>query len=249
MIGKEHTPVLRTTVNALMKIDESLAQANPDTLIFITSHLVTATPAIAFNICPTYETNFEEYGDYATKITVPGDPAFAQQLKQPFDTDRQTVPIVVVSRPVLDHGISTPLSYLRVRSSVHLVPIGDSLTTHGQELAVGAKLRTYLLQTHRRVALLASANLSHRLSSTSPAGYSPKAKAFDRRVLTLITHHQPTALARIRTSTLAEVQACGLGPILMLFGLLAGTDLKPELLAYESPFGIGHPTLLFAFQA
>lgn len=244
-IGSEHAGALRVTTKALETITAALAAARPDTLICLTSHAATAAEAVTFNIRPTYQMNFEEFGEYSTRATVAGDPGFAHHLKRRFDSERPSTPVVVTSQEILDYGVTIPLFYfLRTLPTLRVIPIGDTLRTYRQQLRIGHRLRRPIYQEHRRVAVVASANLSHRLNELSPAGVSPKAKAFDRRVLEAIAKNRPSSLTRFRPETLAEVQECGLRPILLLFGILEGTAITPELLSYEGPFGIGHAAVL-----
>lgn len=244
-IGKEHATALQRTISSLMRIDEALVASGADTLICITSHISLDKPALIFNSCQSYDANFEAFGEYGLRFTVAGDPAFTHRLKQPFDTERDAVSVVVTSRSSLDYTISTPLYFFKGKSTLGLIPIGDTLPINVRQLGLGERLRTYLLQTHRRVAVIASGNLSHRLNARSPAGFSPRARAFDRRVLSLIKNRQSLGLTRFRAETIADVRECALGPILLLFGLLSVSQYTPEVLSYESPFGIGHATILF----
>lgn len=244
-IGKENLTVMQKTVASLMAVDEALAGSGADTLLCLTAHLRVDQPALVFNSCQRYEANFEEFGEYALRFSLAGDPAFTHRLKQPFDTEREATPVIVTSRPTLDYATSTPLYYFRDKASLRLVPIGDTLPIGVQHLHLAARLRTHLLQTHRRVAVIASGNLSHRLSARSPAGYSPRARAFDQRVLSCLESQQPLALTRWRAETITEVRECALRPILFLLGLLGTSRYSSEVLSYESPFGIGHATVLF----
>jgi AmmeMemoRadiSam system protein B len=204
----------------------------------------TPRASFVFNIQPAYHVSFAAFGDYGTTLTVAGDPVFAHYLKRRFDTIRDEFPVAVVSVDQLDYSLGVPLHYLLApQPQLKVVPIGDTTDDHRLPFRFGQRLRRSIYQERQRVAVVASANLSHRLSSQSPAGYSPKAKAFDRRVIKAILERRPEALARLRPDTTAEVQACGLRALLLLFGILDGLAYQPEVIAYEHPFGIGLPTV------
>lgn len=245
-IGKDNAARLTATADALRDVGLELGRTEPDTVVVVTSHAEVPSSIIAFNLRPTYRLDLEAFGEYGTRVAVTGDPLLGYRLKQRFDAERPTIPIAVTSRERLDYGVAIPLLTLYpngVRPAV--LPVGNSLGTTVQSFEIGGRLRTVLLQDQRRVAIIASANLSHRLSEDSPAGYSTQAKAFDARVLRAITQKNPMALVRFRRETLDDVRECGLGPLLLLHGLLGSMRYDPEILSYEHPFGIGYATALF----
>jgi aromatic ring-opening dioxygenase LigB subunit len=244
-VGKDNLAALAATAEALRTVAAELKATKPDTLVCLSSHLEAPRPAFTFNIQPTYRISFAAFGDYGTNLSVAGDPVFAHYLKRRFDTKRDEFPVAVVSVTELDYSLGVPLSYLLApQPQLKVVPLGDTTESHRLQFRFGQRLRRSIYQERQRVAVVASANLSHRLSEHSPAGYSPKAKSFDRRVLKAIVEGRPEALARLRTSTVAEVQACGLKAMLLLGGILDELAYRPEVIAYEHPFGIGLPTIV-----
>ena len=243
-IGKENFKALSATVNSLKTITKRLSAARPETIVCLSNHANNSKGVVVFNIQPQYEMSFEEYGEYGINFTIPGDPVIAYHLKQRFDTLRLVHPVVVVSQKKLDSSLNSPLFYLlKGLPQARVIPIGDTIEEGRSEFIIGERLRRPIYQERRRIAVIVSANLSHCLSSNSPAGYSPKAKDYDERVLKAISKKHPLALQRFKPETLSEVRECGLRPLLMLFGILQDTVYEPEILSYESPFGIGYAAI------
>jgi aromatic ring-opening dioxygenase LigB subunit len=243
-IGKENFKELVSTANSLKTISKRLADVRPETIVCLSNHAINSVGAVVINIQPQYEMNFEEYGEYGMNSTIPGDPVMAYHLKQRFDTLRLVHPVVVISQKKLDSSLNSPLFYLlKGLPQTGVIPIGDTIEEGRSEFIIGERLRRPIYQERRRIAVIVSANLSHRLSPDSPAGYSPKAKDYDERVLKAISKKHPLSLQRFKPETISEVQECGLRPLLMLFGILQDTVYEPEILSYESPFGIGYAVI------
>lgn len=237
---------LNQTLEAIKTLTARLHEARPDVLIILTPHLTTTDEALAINLSTSYRIQFSEFGEYTTTLSATGDTLLAYRLKQLFDAERPATSITTITDERLDYGASVPLFFLlREQVTLPVIVIGDTLPTLHSQLAIGQQMGQALAQESKRVAIVASANLSHRLNQKSPAGFSPKAATFDRRVLEAIRHGEVQALARFRQETLQEVQECGLRSILLLCGILDRHVWQPEILSYEHPFGIGHVAIQF----
>lgn len=246
-IGKENTDTLAKTIEAMQAVTKQLIAAKPETIIILSNHPINASSnskSLTFNIHSRYDANFEEFGEYGVHFNIPGDIAMAHHLKRRFDTLRENYPVTISSQEKLDGSISATLFYLlKNQPNIKLVPINDTIEDGRPEFIIGEKLRRPIYQEKTRIALVASLNLSHRLNELSPAGYSAKAKMFDQRVLEAISKKHHMTLARFKNETLLEVKECALRPLLLLFGIVKNTHYTPELLSYESPFGIGHAVI------
>ena len=105
---------------------------------------------------------------------------------------------------------------------------------------LGKTLKEIFDGEEENIAFLASADLSHRLSETSPAGYCPSAIKFDQTLIDLLKKNDTEKILHFNPSFCEEIQECGLRSILIALGLLAETAATFSVMSYESPFGIGH---------
>lgn len=246
-IGKENTGTLAKTIEAMKDVTKRLIAAKPETIIILSNHPIGVSnnlKSLTFNIHSRYDVNFEEFGEYGMRLNIPGDIAMAHHLKRRFDTLREKYTITISSQEKLDGSISATLfCLLKSPFNVKLVPINDTIEDGRPEFIIGERLRRPIYQEKTRIALVASLNLSHRLNELSPAGYSAKAKIFDQRVLEAILKKHPLIMARFKKETLLEVRECALRPLMLLFGIVKNTHYTPEILSYESPFGIGHAVI------
>lgn len=241
-IGKESGSKLSQTITAIKEIVEDLESTRPDVLLLISPHMENDKPCLTMNIRPSYVIDFEAFGDFQTKLPVIGAVAFANAIKQPFDTRRLEVPFSITSEERLDYGCTTVLYHILENiPTLPVLPLGVTQINGGSALSYGQRLRPHLVEYPKRVAVIASANLSHKLSPDSPAGFSSRAKAFDTRIRTAIKSADVLRLTRVRSETIQEVGVCGLEPELFLLGMLQGSKYVAKELSYEAPFGIGLP--------
>ncbi len=100
-----------------------------------------------------------------------------------------------------------------------------------------------LIYNNDKIAIIASADLSHRLSKDAPAGYSSKGKKFDKRLINYLQKNQVQEILNLDHNLISEAGECGLKSIVMLLGIMNGIQHKPQMLSYELPFGVGHLTM------
>ena len=88
--------------------------------------------------------------------------------------------------------------------------------------------------------MLASGDLSHRLTPGAPAGYDPGAAEFDKEVVRLVAAADAEGLMKIDPEAIEQAGECGLRPIIMMMGALDGKSVESEVLYYQAPFGVGY---------
>lgn len=242
-IGKENINRLKATVDSYAKLEEDLYASQADTIIIISPHGRLQAEAFTINLSPEFKGNFENFGDLTTKFTLSGNIALAHRIKEKLETK---VPLQLMSEVELDHGASTPL-YLLTRHlpKVKIIPLyysGLDLTAH---YSFGQTIKSKLLNSSEWIALIASGDLSHRLSENAPAGFSPKGKKFDKKLIDCLLKKQTEEIIKFKPELIAEAGECGLKSIMILLGVLDGLKYEPQLLSYESPFGVGYLTMNF----
>lgn len=143
--------------------------------------------------------------------------------------------------PELDHGMMVPLYYLRRAGlELPLVAMGMSLMAREKLYVFGAALAAAVKESSRRVLLVASGDLSHRLLPGAPAGYSPRGRVFDERVKGLLEAMDVEGLLALPEDLAEEAGECGLRSFIMGLGALDGYKVRGEVLSYEGPFGVGY---------
>lgn len=242
-IGKENIKHLRSTADAYAQLEENLYVSQPETIIVISPHGRLAENYFSFNLCPEFTGGFEEFGDLATRFSLSGDIGLAHKIKEKMET---SAPLKLLSESKLDHGAAIPL-YLLTRHlpKIKIIPVYYSGLDLGAHYGFGQIMKNELLNSSGRVALVASGDLSHRLTKNAPAGYSPKGKKFDKKLIDYLLEKQTAEILKIDHELIAQAGECGLKSIVILLGILDGIKYQPELLSYEAPFGVGYLTMNF----
>lgn len=242
-VGKENTHRLAATIKAYKKLEEDLYASQAEVVIIISPHGKGHSSAFTMNLSPKFIGTFEEFGDFTTKLELTGDVGHAYKIREKMET---SVPLQLTTIAKLDHGSSIPLYMLAAHlPQLKIIPIYYSGLDLDAHYKFGQLLKNELLTHKTKFAVIASGDLSHRLTKNAPAGYSPKGKKFDKKMIDLLQNQQTSEILAIDKHVVREVSECGLKSIAILLGTLEGIKYESQLLAYEFPFGVGYLTMNF----
>jgi len=237
-VGKEHAAKSKATLTAMERLEQDLYSAKPDIVLIISPHGELNPSAFTVNLCQEFSVKFESFGDFATKLKFPGDMVMFTAGKEMISS---RAPINIISNPELDHGCGVPLYFLaRHLADARIIPIYFSMLDNQAHFDFGKALKDLILNSDKRVAVIASGDLSHCLSDESPAKCNPDGKIFDEKIIDLIVGCDLLSLVNIDHKLVENAAECGLRSILILAGILSDMKCKPIVLSYEAPYGVGY---------
>jgi len=237
-IGKEHISKIEKTKAAMERLEQDFYAAKPEVIIIISPHGELHPDSFTINLSQEFTIDFEIFGDFTTKLKLRGDTVLITTGKETLSVKS---PINIISVPQLDHGIGVPLSYLcKHLPETPIVPIYFSMLDNQAHLEFGKALHDLILNTDKRVAVIASGDLSHALTEDAPASFAPEGKIFDEKIIKLIENCDTTSLVNMDHELVERAAECGLRSILILAGILSDVNCRGEILSYEGPFGVGY---------
>ncbi len=238
-IGKEGLAVIEKTKTAMEQLERELFAAQPETIIVITPHGDALPDALSINLNTKFVTNFEEFGDLVTKLEWKSEIMLIDRLREDFKDKH--LPLVLGSAEFLDYGTAIPLYYLTQHlPEIRVIPLIASQLDIKTHYAVGKALKDEIMGSTKRVAVIASADLSHRVGENSPEGLSPKGVAFDEKIMEIISKNNSMGVMDIDEQWITESRTCGAKVIATLCGLLDDVHHEARVLSYEKPFGVGY---------
>jgi len=246
-IGKENLNHVRKTIQAMKELEKILYASKPDIIMIVSPHTPILSDAFTINLSPTYKINFHQFGDLVTKKEFKSSPLLIDRLHE--DLEDAKIPTVLISEENLDHGSGVPLYYLTQHlKEIAIIPLGYSLLDFQTHLDFGNTLKDQIIETNKRVAFIASGDLSHRLNKNAPAGFSPQGKIFDEKLIELLKNKDIKGIVGMEAKLIEEAGECGFRSILILLGLLQNINFQPKILSYEAPFGVGYLVAQFKLR-
>lgn len=252
-VGRGRENEARETLKGLELLAESLRDRRPDALLVLSPHQPYAPGALFLNSAGRAAGTLAPFGAPSVTIGIacPGElrRAAADRLSALGARIREG------SRPDLtsDQGTLVPLYFLRrawgrdgenpsesLPPTLLASPIG---LTPDEALSLGERLA--LLDDGLRWGLVASGDLSHRLTPDAPAGYSPEGCVFDAAVLEALRSADAGPLLSLSPETLEAAGECGLRSVMTMLGLAGAVRGAIRVFSYEGPFGVGYCSALW----
>jgi len=242
-IGQENIKRLDLTNKSFSRLAQDLAASQAETIVIISPHGTIQPAAFSMNLSPEFSANLEEFGDFGTKRSWKGDIGLAYKIRERLET---RAPLQLISDSKLDYGSSVPLCMLTQKlPDIKIIPIYYSGLDYEAHFKFGQLLNRELIYNKEKIAVIASGDLSHRLTKNSPAGYSPRGKKFDKKLMEYLKDSKNQDILKLQPDDVFEAGECGLRSILILLGIMDNIKHEPQLFSYESPFGVGYMVMEF----
>ncbi|MBU1074776.1 AmmeMemoRadiSam system protein B [Patescibacteria group bacterium] len=246
-VGRENLERVKNSESALKDLANDLYASKPDTVIIISPHAPISEDTFLINACEKFECNFEEFGDFETSFSFKPDLEFSADIK--MRSQDEDIPLNLVCTSQLDHGIAVPLFYLMNNlKDVPVVPISFTFLDVKTHYEFGQLLQKEIMITNKRIAVIASGDLSHAITPEAPAGFNENGKEFDEMIVELLKKKDEGKILKLDPKFVEEAAECGYRSIVILLGILKGINYKPKVLAYEHPFGVGYLTCNFSLE-
>jgi AmmeMemoRadiSam system protein B len=147
---------------------------------------------------------------------------------------------------ILDHGALVPLSYCQeIGLQKPIVPLAIAFQPLKRLFEFGQNLSRTADRIKKKIAIIASSDMSHRLTPDAPAGFDPQGKVFDERLLELVRTYDVEGILGFPNDLAERAGQDALWSIAILLGALHGSKVKHEVLSYEGPFGVGYMVATF----
>ncbi len=245
-VGNGEEKIIQKTVDACTEVAERVAQLKPETIVVLSPH--TVMYADYFHISPgsSAHGSFADYRAPEVQIDVEYDTEFVKELcSEAKESDLRAGTLGEKDRS-LDHATMIPLYFIGQKySGYKVVRIGLS----GQSATEHYKLGKLIAQTAeklgRRVVIIASGDLSHKLKDDGPYGFSPDGPKFDSQVTEAMADGDFLQFLSFDEDFCESAAECGLRSFRIMAGAFDGISVGSELLSYEGPFGVGYGVAAF----
>lgn len=239
-IGKGQIDQVAQTVAAVENIANRLKSKDIDTIIVITPHGEVGQASVPVYTSHIFEGSFSAFGLAKPIFSFKGDSELGMAVIK--DCDFATS----CPETLLDHGILVPLYFPTTAGlKVPILPIAIAFMPLKKLFEFGQSLARTVKRLDRKIAIIASADMSHRLMPDAPAGYSPRGLRFDEELVKLVKNYDVQGILEFDPPLADEAGQDALWSIAILLGVLDGLKIKHELLSYEGPFGVGYMTAVF----
>jgi AmmeMemoRadiSam system protein A/AmmeMemoRadiSam system protein B len=245
-VGRGEEKGIQNTIDAYRQVARRIAELKPDTVVVTSTHSVMYSDY--FHISPGKKArgDLRRFGAPSASVEVEYDREFASGLAEKAKAEELAAGLLGEREKELDHGTIIPLRFLKpFNLDYRLVRIGLSGLPFIDHYRLGKLIARTAEDLGRRIVLIASGDLSHKLTEDGPYGYAEEGPEFDRRVTEALGEGDFLALLSFSPDFCELAAECGLRSFIIMAGALDGKAVKPELLSYEGPFGVGYAVAAF----
>ena len=240
-VGRGEEKKISGTDRAYREAAELVRELAPETIVLISPHSVMY--ADYFHISPgeNAQGDMRQFRAPQVKIRVDYDSAFVESLEKTASKADFPAGTLGERNPELDHGTMIPLYYVnQYAQDYRLVRIGLSGLPLTDHYRIGQMIRQTADSLCRRVVVIGSGDLSHKLRKDGPYGLSKEGPEYDERIMDVMGRAAFDELFDFDEIFCDRAAECGHRSFCIMAGALDGLELETRELSHEGPFGVGY---------
>ncbi len=240
-VGQGREAEAQRTIDALEQVAGEIPVHRPETVLLMATHGPLNPGAFVLLAASNAQGDFGRWGAPQVNFRLATDLELIAAIRD--EASRAELPVDAANRwnDGLDWSVTVPLYYLRCgMGDAPLTPMNISFLSAGKHFRFGQAVRHAIDRVGRRAVIVASADLSHRLSDDGPYGFDPAGPELDRRVREAVASWDVEALLTMDEGFREQAGDDAVSSISFLMGALDGLPVRPRVLSYEGPFGVGY---------
>ena len=243
-VGKGEELKIQDTITAFTKAMKLIVGLKPETVLILTPHSTIYSDY--FHISPGKFAfgDLGKFGAPQVKFDIEYDTEFVFELENIAQDEDLSAGTDGEREKNLDHATTVPLYFLRKAYGgeipCKIVRIGLSGMSLSEHYRFGTLIKKTTEELNRSVCVIASGDLSHVLKKDGPYGYKTEGPEYDKKIMDVMSRAAFGELLEFPDAFTNEAAECGHRSFTIMAGCLDGISVKPEMLSYEGPFGVGY---------
>lgn len=245
-VGRGQEKKIASTTDSYHAIANDIAALAPDTIVVISPHATMYADYLHISPGRSAKGSLRNFGSSQSFEIQYDEPlvaeiaALCREEDFPAGTEGET-------DPALDHGTMVPLHFVQEAfPNTRYLRIGISGLSLQEHYRFGMLVQQAAQHLKRRVIMIASGDLSHKLKADGPYGFSPDGPVLDAALQDIMRSGNFNEFFRLSPSLCENAAECGLRGFVIMAGALDRCKVNPRLLSYAGPFGVGYAVASFA---
>ena len=240
-VGSGREKEIQNTIDSYDAVAREIASLKPETIVVISPH--TALYADYFHISPgpAAHGDMMQFGAPHVSMDVEYDNELIMTISG--ESMAQGIPAGTQGQqdPALDHATFIPLYFVnKYYTDYKVVRSGFSGMGPAEHLKFGRAIRYAAEDLNRKIVLIASGDLSHKLKEEGPYGFASEGPVFDDYIVKAIKDNDLLKFLTAPSDICSGAAECGLHSFQVMCGVLDGYETRSKFYSYEGPFGVGY---------
>lgn len=238
------------TIEGVKALSDDIKENSPDTIIVITPHGPVFSDAVAISVEKKLKGDFGSFGFKELSLEFENNIEMVDVIIE--NANKENIIIAEIDKYLsenynvsqkLDHGVLVPLYFVdKVYKNFKLIHITYGLLSPIELYKFGMAIQKTVEFSNENVVVIASGDLSHKLSNDGPYSYSPYGKEFDEKIVEILEEANMESIIDFDLNLAERAGECGLRSLMIMAGTLDGLDLESKVYSYEGPYGVGYAT-------
>ena len=240
-VGRGEEKKISETDRAYREAAELVGELAPETIVLISPHSVMYMDYFHISPGENAQGDMRQFRASQVKIRVDYDSAFVEAMEKAASQADFPAGTLGEKNSGLDHGTMIPLYYVNQRyRDYQLVRIGLSGLPLTDHYRLGQMIQQTADSLGRRVVVIGSGDLSHKLRKDGPYGLSKEGPEYDERIMDVMGRAAFDELLDFDETFCDKAAECGHRSFCVMAGTLDGLELETHELSHEGTFGVGY---------
>lgn len=244
-VGRGQEKTIPETIEGYRAVARRIAELAPETIVVVSPHSIMYSDYLHISPGTHAEGDMRRFRAPQVRIAKDYDASLAGRIAELAEEAGLSAGMAGERDASIDHGVLVPLYFVEqeysgyelVRCSISGLPFIDHYR-FGQCIARAAD------ELGRRVALIASGDLSHKLQPDGPYGFDPAGPVYDERLIKAVGSGDFGDLLEFDEDFCEEAAECGHRSFIVMAGALDGKAVEAHLLSHADITGVGYATAI-----
>ena len=245
-VGRGSEAQVEETARAYEKVAEEIAALCPETIVITSPHSIMYADYFHLSPGSSASGSFAAFRAPSVSFDEHYDEELVSEICRLADEEEFPAGTLGERDASLDHGTMVPLWFIRNKyKDGKIVRIGLSGLPLIDHYRLGQLIKQAVENTGRRVVMIASGDLSHKLQEYGPYGYVPEGPEYDERIMDVMGRAAFGELFDFDESFCDRAAECGHRSFVIMAGAFDGTAVTAERLSHQDITGVGYGICTF----
>ena len=245
-VGRGSEAQVEETARAYEKVAEEIAALCPETIVITSPHSIMYADYFHLSPGSSASGSFAAFRAPSVSFDEHYDEELVSEICRLADEEEFPAGTLGERDASLDHGTMVPLWFIRNKyKEGKIVRIGLSGLPLIDHYRLGQLIKQAAENTGRRVVMIASGDLSHKLQEYGPYGYVPEGPEYDERIMDVMGRAAFGELFGFDESFCDRAAECGHRSFVIMAGAFDGTAVTAERLSHQDITGVGYGICTF----
>lgn len=240
-IGRGEEKKIAEITKAYQEAADEIRKMDPDTIVIVSPHAPSYLDYIQLTAPATSKGSMAQFRDPYDTFVIHNDLELVDEMEKLAKAEGFPMGTLGQQNGDLDHGTMVPLYFISdLLDKKKVIRMGIGGLSNLDHYHAGQILAKAANNLGRKIAVIASGDLSHCQKADSSYGYKACGPAYDKEIMEIMGDGDFLKLVEMPEKVADEAMVCGHKPFCVMAGSFDGYKPDSKALAHSAEFGVGY---------